>query len=152
MLFHVSITLLNRNNTVLYCMNIYSSKRLKMASRHSPRFLLEQKRRKHVQEALVKETGWNDGVAGSEQRRGCVGYFAHPFVKRRGLLLFSSFFSQLWFFTDEGRKSISCIYKHAALPHPCLFRNTALFHIIHTKIDHAVCRFGVMPFVVIVER
>jgi hypothetical protein len=70
MLFHVSITLLNRNNTVLYCMNIYSSKRLKMASRHSPRFLLEQKRRKHVQEALVKETGWNDGVAGSEQRRG----------------------------------------------------------------------------------
>ena len=23
---------------------------------------------------------------------------------------------------------------------------------IHTKIDHAVCRFGVMPFVVIVER
>jgi hypothetical protein len=58
----------------------------------------------------------------------CVGYFAHPFVKRMGLLLFSAFFSQLWFFTDEGRKSISCIYKHSALPHPCLFRNTALFH------------------------
>ena len=67
MLFHVSITLLNRNNTVLYCMNIYSSKRLKMASRHSPQFPLGQKRREHIQEALVKETG-NDGVAGPEQR------------------------------------------------------------------------------------
>ena len=26
-------------------------------------------RREHVQEALVKETRWNDGVAGPEQRR-----------------------------------------------------------------------------------
>src|SRR6266699_2970302 len=34
-----------------------------------PRFPLWQKRREHVQEALVKETGWNDGVAGREQRR-----------------------------------------------------------------------------------
>ena len=49
-------------------MNIYSSKRLRVASRHSPRFPLEQKRREHVQEALVKETGWNDRVAGPEQR------------------------------------------------------------------------------------
>jgi hypothetical protein len=68
MLFHVSITLLYRDNTVLYFMNIYSSQRLKVAFRHSPRFPLEQKRREHVQEALVKETGWNDGVAGPEQR------------------------------------------------------------------------------------
>ena len=49
-------------------MNIYSSKRLRVASRHSPRFPLEQKRQEHVQKALVKETGWNDGVAGPEQR------------------------------------------------------------------------------------
>ncbi len=68
MLFHVSITLLYRDNNVLYFMNIYSSKRLRVASRHSPRFPLEQKRREHVQEALVKETGWNDRVAGPEQR------------------------------------------------------------------------------------
>jgi len=49
-------------------MNIYSSKRLSVASRHSPRFPLEQKRREHIQEALVKETVLNDGVAGPEQR------------------------------------------------------------------------------------
>ncbi len=49
-------------------MNISSSKRLKMASRHSPCFLPEQKRRKHVQEALVKETVLNDEAEGSEQR------------------------------------------------------------------------------------
>jgi hypothetical protein len=35
-----------------------------------PPFLLEQKRRKPVQEALVKETVLNDEVEGSEQR-GC---------------------------------------------------------------------------------
>ena len=51
-------------------MKISSSKRLRVASRHSPRLPLGQKRREHVQEALVKETGWNDEVAGSEQR-GC---------------------------------------------------------------------------------
>ncbi len=52
-------------------MNIYSSKRLKVASRHSPpRFPAEQKGREHVQEALMKETVLNDEVAGSEQR-GC---------------------------------------------------------------------------------
>ena len=50
-------------------MNIYSRKRLKVASRHSPRFPLGQKSRKHIQEALVKETGWNNEVAGHEQRR-----------------------------------------------------------------------------------
>jgi hypothetical protein len=49
-------------------MNIYGSKRLKVASRHSPRFPLEQKRREHDQEALVKETVLNDEVAGPEQR------------------------------------------------------------------------------------
>ncbi len=49
-------------------MNIYSSKRLSVASRHSPRFPLEQKRREHIQEALVKETVLNNGVAGTEQR------------------------------------------------------------------------------------
>jgi hypothetical protein len=49
-------------------MNIYSSKRLKVISRHSPRFPLGQKRREHVQEALVKETGWNDEVESPEQR------------------------------------------------------------------------------------
>ncbi len=49
-------------------MNTYSSKRLKVASRHSPRFPLGQKRRKHIQEALVKETVLNDEVEGSEQR------------------------------------------------------------------------------------
>ena len=59
-----------RDNNVLYFMNIYSSKRLKVASRHSPRFPLGQKRRKHIQEALVKETVLNDEVEGSEQR-GC---------------------------------------------------------------------------------
>ena len=32
------------------------------------RFLRGQKRRKHIQEALVKETVLNDGVAGPEQR------------------------------------------------------------------------------------
>ena len=46
-------------------MNIYSSKRLKVASRHSP----GQKRRKHIQEALVKETVLNNEIEGSEQRR-----------------------------------------------------------------------------------
>jgi hypothetical protein len=52
-------------------MNIYSSKRLKVASRHSPpRFPLGQKRREHIQEALVKETVLNDEVERSEQR-GC---------------------------------------------------------------------------------
>jgi hypothetical protein len=49
-------------------MNIYSSKRLRVASRHPPRFPLGQKRREYVQEALVKETVLNDGVAGPEQR------------------------------------------------------------------------------------
>jgi hypothetical protein len=49
-------------------MNIYSSKRLKVASRHSPRFPPEQKRREHVQEALVKETVLNDEVESPEQR------------------------------------------------------------------------------------
>ena len=49
-------------------MNIYSSKRLKVASRRSPRFPFEQKRREHIQEALVKETVLNDEVVGSEQR------------------------------------------------------------------------------------
>ncbi len=48
-------------------MNTYSSKRLKVASRHSPRFPLGQKRRKHIQEAL-KETVLSDEVEGSEQR------------------------------------------------------------------------------------
>ena len=48
-------------------MNIYSRKQLRVASRHSPRFSLEQKRREHVQEALVKETGCNDGVTDPEQ-------------------------------------------------------------------------------------
>jgi len=51
-------------------MNIYSRKRLKVASRHSPRFPLGQKSRKHIQEALVKETVLNNEVEGSEQR-GC---------------------------------------------------------------------------------
>ncbi len=51
-------------------MSIYSSKRLSVTSRHSPRFPLEQKWREHIQEALVKETVLNDGVAGPEQR-GC---------------------------------------------------------------------------------
>ena len=32
----------------------------------------------------------------------CVGYLAHPFVKRMVLLLISSFFLQLSVFTDEG--------------------------------------------------
>ena len=51
-------------------MSIYRSKRFSVASRHSPRFPLEQKWREHIQEALVKETVLNDGVAGPEQR-GC---------------------------------------------------------------------------------
>ena len=38
-----------------------------MASR-PPRFPLEQKKREHVQEALVKETVLNDEVADPEQR------------------------------------------------------------------------------------
>ena len=33
-----------------------------------PRLPFGQKRREHIQEALVKETGWNDEVAGPEQR------------------------------------------------------------------------------------
>ena len=41
-----------------------------MASRHSLRFPLGQKSRKHIQEALVKETVLNNEVEGSEQR-GC---------------------------------------------------------------------------------
>jgi hypothetical protein len=49
-------------------MNIYSRKRLKVAPRHFPRFPLGQKRREHVQEALVKETVLNNEVEGSEQR------------------------------------------------------------------------------------
>src|SRR5258706_6801540 len=56
------------DNTILNFLNICSSKRLKVASRHSPPVSLEPKRWEHVQEALVKETGWNDGVAGPEQR------------------------------------------------------------------------------------
>ena len=52
-------------------MNISSSKRLReWPPDILPRFPLGQKRREHVQEALVKETGLNDGVAGPEQR-GC---------------------------------------------------------------------------------
>jgi len=50
-------------------MNIYSRKRLKVTSRHSSPFSPWENRREHVQEALVKETGWNDGVAGPKQRR-----------------------------------------------------------------------------------
>jgi len=50
-------------------MNIYSSKRLKVASRHSlTRFPPEQKRREHIQEALMKETVLNDEVENPEQR------------------------------------------------------------------------------------
>jgi len=45
-------------------MNISSSKRLRVASRHLPRFPLGQKRREYVQEALVKETVLNDEVVG----------------------------------------------------------------------------------------
>jgi len=48
-------------------MNIYSRKRLKVVSQRPPVFPLS-KRRKHIQEALVKETGWNDKVEGFEQR------------------------------------------------------------------------------------
>ena len=36
------------DNTILNFLNIYSSKRLKVASRHSPRFPLEPKRWEHV--------------------------------------------------------------------------------------------------------
>ena len=49
-------------------MNIYSSKRLRVASRHPPRFPLGQKRREYVQEALVKETVLNVEVESPEQR------------------------------------------------------------------------------------
>ena len=49
-------------------MNIYSSKRLRVASRHLPRYPFGQKKRKHIQEALVQETVLNDEVEGSEQR------------------------------------------------------------------------------------
>jgi hypothetical protein len=33
-----------------------------------PLFLLQQKRREHVQEALLKEIGWNDEVEDPERR------------------------------------------------------------------------------------
>jgi hypothetical protein len=57
-----------RDNNVLYFMNIYSSKRLRVASRQSPpRFPLEQKRREYVEEALVKETVLNVEVESPEQ-------------------------------------------------------------------------------------
>ena len=49
-------------------MNISSRKRLRVASRHPPRFPLGQKKREHVQGALVKETVLNDEMAGPEQR------------------------------------------------------------------------------------
>ena len=49
-------------------MNIDSGKQLGVASRHFPHFLLEQKRREHIQEALGKGTILNDEVAESEQR------------------------------------------------------------------------------------
>ncbi len=55
-------------SNVLYFMNIYINKRLRVTSRQSPHSPFEQKRRKHVQEALVKETEWNDEVVGPEQR------------------------------------------------------------------------------------
>ena len=42
----------------------------------------------------------------------CVGYLAHPFVKWMVLLLISSFFSQLSFFTDEGGQD-HLAYLHA---------------------------------------
>jgi hypothetical protein len=49
-------------NTVLYFMNIASRKRLKEGLRRPPVFPFEQKRRKHVQEALVKETVLKKGL------------------------------------------------------------------------------------------
>src|SRR6266567_3649621 len=37
-----------------------------------PRFQFGQKRREHIQEALVKETGWNEEMAGTEQRESSL--------------------------------------------------------------------------------
>ena len=72
-------------------MNIYSSKRLRVVSRHSLRFPLGQKRREHVQEALVKETGWNDEMAGLN-REGAL-YWKRCLVYHR--FLDSTFCSSL---------------------------------------------------------
>src|SRR5713226_7858568 len=73
--------LLCRDNTVLYLTIIFCTRQycsvlpeyLQQEATQSglptfQRFPLEQKRREHVQEALVKETGWNDEVAEPEQR------------------------------------------------------------------------------------
>jgi hypothetical protein len=51
-------------------MNIYSSKRLRVASRHPPPVFPLAKEAEAYPEALVKETVLNDEVEGSEQR-GC---------------------------------------------------------------------------------